>query len=146
MLLAGPRNQNTVVALIFIIGITSVSLYVSTLARSGLRALMGSIAAIVGFAFILTKVMDSGLGQRVFLTVHAMRGAHDDPPFFMARNTYLIGPLFPFVFLVVLLALALPNYRYAARRPALVALHGAIVFACLVAYDVVVNAIMALRH
>jgi ABC-2 family transporter len=139
-----PRGTPMAEPIIVVLGVTSISLYVSTLARSGLRALMGSIAAVIAFGFVLLKELQSGLGRQIFRIVHEARPAHAHTGFFVP-STYMIGPFSGFVLLALLLVFALPNYRYTARRPALVAVHVAILAACLLAYDVVMSAVAALR-
>jgi hypothetical protein len=144
-LLAGPRIDIITVPLIIVLVITSISLYVSTLARSGLRALLGSIAVVYTFSLVVTRVIVSGLGWRVFQTVHALRPAHTDYGRMMAVNTVVVAPLPAFALMILVVVLALPNFRYATRRPAIIAMHAALVVAGVIAYDVVMSAIMALR-
>lgn len=146
--IAGPaRNHLTPESAIVVLGLTSISLYVSTLAGSGLRALIGSIAAVVAFGSVVAKALQSGLGSRVFLMMHSARVAygHADPRIFTSVHTYYLGPFAASAVLAVMLVLALPHYRYAARRPALVAAHAAIVLGCVVAYDILMNVIVAFR-
>jgi ABC-type transport system involved in multi-copper enzyme maturation permease subunit len=144
-LLAGPRNDIGAVPLIIVLVVTSISLYVSTLARSGLRALIGSIAVVYTFSLVVTKVIVSGLGWRVFQMVHALRPAHPDYGRMMAVNALVVAPLPAFALLILMVVLALPNFRYATRRPAIIAMHAAILVAGLIAYDVIMSAIMALN-
>jgi hypothetical protein len=139
----GPRSRLTTESVIFVLGMTSISLYVSTLARSGIRALIGSVGIISAFGFVVGELSNWSVGRKVFVAVHAARAAHTHPRYMVLNDAYRIVPLGAFVVLVV--ALALPNYRYAARRPALVAMHAAIVLACVLAYDVVMSVIMALK-
>jgi ABC-type transport system involved in multi-copper enzyme maturation permease subunit len=143
--MAGPANRLTAESVVVILGVTAISLYVSTLARSGLRALMGSIATVFASGFMGAKALDSEWGRKVFLMVHAARHAHIHQRFATVQHIYYVRPLAGCALLTLMLVLALPHYRYAAGRPALVAMHAAMVLVCLLAYNVLMNAIMALR-
>jgi hypothetical protein len=145
-LLAGPRNDMISVPLIIVFVVTSISLYVSTLARSGLRALMISIAVVFTFGLVMTRVLVSGLSRRVFQMVLAARPAHTHYSRLMGI-TYVVDPLLSGLALLTILmvVLALPNFRYVARRPAIIAMHAALAIAGVIACDVLVSAITALR-
>jgi hypothetical protein len=127
-----------------VLGCVSVSLFVSTLARSGMAALLASLAAIAAVAYFDVEV-GSRFGYMAFQWVHRARPAH-------THHTLMIGPGVIFtvqsllVLLIALVALALPHYRYADRRPGLVAFHAALVAAGIVAYSVAINVVMALRY
>lgn len=132
------------VSVVMVLGSVSVSLYVSTLARSGMAALMYSVAAIPGFAYVISRV-GSWTGERAYAWVHQARAQH-------VHHTMLFGPGMIYsisifaVFVAAVIALALPNYRYADRRPVLVACHATVLMAGVIGYSVALNVMMALRY
>ena len=145
VLIVGPRNTLTVEAHVLVLGMTSIGLYVSSLARSGMRALIGSVATIGAFAFYVERlVFFSSINRKLFVAVHATRAAHSHRGIVpVLSDAYRVVPLCLFVALVV--ALALPNFRDTDRRPARVAAHAAIVLASVMAYDIALTIIEALR-
>jgi ABC-2 type transport system permease protein len=147
LLMAGPRNNGIALIFIVVLMVTSISLYVSTLIRSGLRALMVSIAVVYAFGLVMTRVLVSGLGRRFFqMVVLTARPAHTHYSRLMGI-TYVVDPLLSGLALLTILmvVLALPNFRYVARRPAIIAMHAALAIAGVIACDVLVSAIRALR-
>ncbi|HEX6465421.1 MAG TPA: hypothetical protein VFZ98_13250 [Vicinamibacterales bacterium] len=148
LLVRAYRNSNMAASLLMVLGVTSISLYVSTVAKSGIRALMGSIAATVAFGFVITKLLNQGLGGRVFLIAQAARRAQAHDGLIMmggAHLRHLFATYAPFALVMLMVALALPNFRYESRRPAIIAMHAAIMIAGVIAYDVAINVMMALK-
>ena len=143
--LPGPRNPIYIeVALLIVVVATGISLYVSTLARSGLRALVASIGAIFAFTVVVRNAIGLALGLRVFQMVRALRPAHTRYSGIMIGRSYTLELLGPVALVAVMVVLALPNFRYVARRPPIIAMHAALVIAGVIAYVVLVSAIMAL--
>jgi hypothetical protein len=117
--------------LVVIIAFASVSLYVSTLVRSGLMALMYSIGAILGLGYFTIRVA-AGVWEQAYLLARAARGISPRPVYV----TYGAGTLLVAAAGLVLLVLwlGLGNYRYSDRSPVRVALHAAIVGGAIAAY------------
>lgn len=142
LVIEGPAGRVNVEAVVVIAGITVGSLYVSTVARSGIRALLGSITAFGVYGFVIATMQELGVGSNVYRAVHAARGVHAH------RFGFYVSPVYSEVlqcaFLLLILALAATNYRSAARGPRALAAHAAILVACIVAYDVGLSALAAL--
>ena len=131
-----PKPQMFVIVL----GFTSVSLYVSTLARSGLTALVYSIGAILGLGYFILRI-----GLQIAVETHTMVHARGDrwrAEWLYAGTPLWVVPLAGFVLLVVWLALR--NYRYADRSARRVAWHAAIVAGCCVVCAIAFGALNAL--
>jgi hypothetical protein len=140
--IVSPAGRINVEAVVVIAGITVGSLYVSTVARSGIRALLGAIAAFGVFGFLVTTMQAFGVGRRVYLAVHAARGVHAHRLGLYMSPVY--SELLQCAFLLLILVLAATNYRSAARSPRVLAAHAAILVACVVVYDVGLSALAAL--
>jgi hypothetical protein len=142
----GPRGRISTEALVVIGGITAGSLYVSTLARSGIRALVGSLIAFGVYGFVVEMTIESGIGRRVFTAVHAARAIHTHPVVYTQVNrlsqAWEIVP--QCAFLLLILALAATNYRSAARRPRVLVAHAAVFILCLFGYEIGLSTVAAL--
>jgi len=110
---------------VVIIAFASISLYVSTLVRSGLMALMYSIGAILGLGYFTIRVA-TWVSHRSYLIARTARGVAPRPVYLYS---YSDGALFVGFtgFILLVLWLALGNYRFSDRNPLRVALHTAIV-------------------
>ena len=139
----GPAGMVSPQAMMLVLVCATVSLYVSTLARSGMTAVMYSVVAIPALAIFTSRVA-TWFGDRAFELVHQARAPH------LHHTQILPGPYFSFrtvaVFVVAVCVLALPHYRYVDRRPRLVALQAALVATGITAYAVAFNVWMALRY
>jgi ABC-type transport system involved in multi-copper enzyme maturation permease subunit len=129
---------------VFAAGFTAVSLYVSALSRSGLRAIVAAIGAVMATAYFVTRV-GGYVGDRVFVAVHAMRPPHHDHHMFVGVGAvfFFAVPLVLFVLLAV--TLALPAFRYVDRRVERLLIHAAIAAGGILAYVIAVNVWLALR-
>jgi len=139
---AAPRDRLEPTAIFFVLALTTISLYVSTLARSGLRALIGSVGAVLAFG-VFARELDPWLNRKDFLVVREVAHGYAPRGLFVT-GVQLMGWLF-YGFFMLTLALAFPHFRYVARRPALVAAHVAILALYVVAYDVMMHVISGLR-
>jgi hypothetical protein len=146
VVIMGPRGRINVEAFVVIAGITAGSLYMSTLARSGIRALVGSLIAFGVYGFVVEMTIEAGIGRRVFTAVHAARAIHAHPVAYTQANqpsqAWEVVP--QCAFLLLILGLAVTHYRSAARNPRVLAAHAAILIVCLVVYDIGLSAIAAL--
>ena len=140
----GTGNRLPAELVVSVLAITSISLYVSTIARSGMWALIWSVGAVIASGVVVSELLNLGIGRKVFAAVHAARAPHPHLQFMALRDVYVLVPLCGFAVLAV--ALALPHYRYAARRPALIAGHAVIAVAYVMACNVVVNVLWALEY
>jgi hypothetical protein len=138
--IAGPHGLLQPPVVIIVLGFATVSLYVSTLARSGLMALMYSIGAIVGVGYFTARTAP-WFNQKSFELIHQLRPGNG-PTRSLTSDVFWIAPLIGFVVLV--LCLALPNYRYANRSARRVAMHAGVVAACIAAYASLLGVIEAL--
>jgi ABC-type transport system involved in multi-copper enzyme maturation permease subunit len=139
----GPTGHVVTMQTVFmVLGSLSVSLYVSTLARSGLAALMYSVGAIPAVGYFVTRVAYS-IGASAFALVHPARPAHGQYAFIPAVG--LSAPALA-ALLAAIVAMALPHYRSVDRRPGLAVFQAALAAAGIVVYEVVVNVVMALRQ
>src|SRR5262249_29818583 len=137
-----PAGRLNVEGLVVVAGITVGSLYVSTLTRSGIQALIGSLIAFGVYGGVVTMVIHLGIGRNVFTAVHAARVAHAHPVVYTQLNrmsqAYEVVP--QCAVLLLILTLAATNYRSADRSPRVLVAHAAI----FVAYDIGLSAIAAL--
>jgi hypothetical protein len=140
---AAPITLTTDLVLV-VLAVSSISLYVSTLARSGMWALICSVGVVFASGVLIFSQVFSSVGRKVFAVVHAARAPHTHLQFMPLTEAYILVPLCGFAVLAV--TLALPNFRYAARRPALIAAHIAIAVAYVMACEVIVNVIRALKY
>lgn len=145
VVIAGPTSRVNVTAVMVIAAITAGSLYMSTVARSGIRALLGSFAAFGAFGCLVATMQEAGIGPKVFSAVHAARAVHVHPVVYTSLNR--VNQLYSVVpqgaFLLLILAFAGTNYRSSARSPRVLAAHGAIFVACVVAYSVAMSVVEA---
>jgi hypothetical protein len=128
---------------LIVLGSVSVSLYLSTLARSGMTAMLYAIGVIPALGIFETR-LGSWVGDRTFTLVHQARAAHAHHILIQPGVYFTIQSFVVFVLAIV--ALALPHYRYVDRRPGLVAVHAVLVLTGIVAYSAAVNVMMALRY
>jgi hypothetical protein len=118
---------------------TSVCLYVSTLARTVVSALLASLAAIVGLiAFVLTVTV--GVWVTVYDSVHRMVASH---PVHRMPESHAVWIIALALFTWLLWQTGLANYRYADRSAARVTGHAVVVGAALVIGLAAAAAVMA---
>jgi hypothetical protein len=134
---AGLVKANTVA---LVLCCATASLYVSALSRSGLAALMYSIGALL-VAIQFTMFVTLELVAKTYDLVANARYVHH-PLFRLPSGGEAFVPLASLCLLV--LWMALTNYRYANRSAARVAWHVGLVAACIVLYAVAYGAITAL--
>jgi len=139
---AGPRGLRPGTLLI-VLGCASIGLYVSTLARSGLSAMVYSSGAISALGYFTWRIGLSVADKAFELTAKAWRG-HVGRPLPISDEIAWFVLLGGFVLLVARLALA--NYRYSDRSPARVALHAAAITGAIAACAVVFGVVSALQH
>jgi len=142
--ISGPVGLFTPQVLVATLGYGAISLYVSTLARSGVSALMYSIGAIVGVGYFTIRIA-LGLVDEAFLRTRQLTqltgghaGGHPPPHSDMIWALPLGG------FVLVVLWLALTNYRYEDRGPTRVVLHAAVVLALIAVSAVTMGVVSAL--
>ena len=118
-----------------VVAVTSISLYVSTLTASGLRALMLSIPVMFAMAWFAMRV-----GSRVSWTVYLwMRSPPPGSWAPMPVDSFFLGGCLALGGLVLWRALA--HYRWIDRRPARIAGDAALVAVAVVAYFALSGAI-----
>jgi ABC-type transport system involved in multi-copper enzyme maturation permease subunit len=135
----GPRGLFHTQTVIQILTCASVGLYVSTLGRSGLNAMIVSIAAFLGIGW---AVLGAGLSLAIkaYELAHALRAVHGPHRLFSHDVLWLVpGFLLP----VLVLRLAFTNYRYADRPLRRVALHAAITAAAIAVSAAAIGALEA---
>ena len=123
------------------LGGASVSLYVSTIVRSGVSALVAALGAMAGLvAFVLSVML--GLVATVYESVHHVTTIHR--PHRTPEPDWLwIVPMA--VFICLLWRFGLTSYRYGDRPVTRVVGHALAALAFLVLYGAAVGAIMGLR-
>lgn len=139
----GPNGLITASTVVLVLGCLGVSLYVSSLAPSGLAALMYSIGALAAVGSYGSRVA-MRLGDWAFALVHNARGPHPHHSLVMASGGFSMGAIVVVVFAAI--ALALSHYRLAEPRFRLAAAHAALAAAGIAVYEVIVAAMMALRY
>ncbi len=141
----GPRgNMITRETVFIVLGSVSVSLYLSTLARSGMTAMIYAIGVIPALE-IFTARLGTWVGERAFTLVHQARAPHLHHTLIPSRF-YFSNETVALLILAAVVVLALPHYCYVDRRPRLVTLHAALALAGMVAYSVAINVVTALRY
>jgi hypothetical protein len=120
----GIINPGTVVVFAFMV---TLGLYVSTLVGAGLRGLIASIPVGMGFLYVSVRFIDGWSYQ----AAKYVRSSASDRLYYyeplLPRNAepYVLAVVFG-LFLLVVLRLALTNYRWADRPPMRIAGHAAI--------------------
>jgi ABC-type transport system involved in multi-copper enzyme maturation permease subunit len=131
---------------IFAGGFTAVALYMSTLARSGLRAMVLSIAAIPVLAYVSMEVAANGIGRPVFTAVYNARAPHAGR-MVMFSSVGVGGWLFAVAlisFVLFALVLAFFNFRRVDRSAMRVAAHAGIAVTVILAFTVALSVCLAL--
>ncbi len=120
---------------------TAVALYVSSLTRSGMRAMVLSIAVIPVLAYFSMVVAANGIGRRVFTAVYAAR-PHVRPMAMLSDVSPFVITLAGFVLLALTLAGA--NFRRVDHGALHVAAQAGIAATVILAYTVALSAWLAL--
>jgi hypothetical protein len=137
--LIGTGVRVTFNTVVLIAGLTTAGLYVSTITRSGMRALLGSIAALASFGLLLMVEAGFNVGPRIYRALHFEGGGHAQH--LMMNDAYQVVP--ECAFILLLLALAATHYRSAALNWRLLAAHAAVIVACVFVYDIALWTIAA---